>query len=317
MSELARRRWRIGLVAVLVAAVCVAAGVWQWSRHVQRSAAVDLVRANYSAAAVPAEQLITGPGAPVADEDVWRPVRLEGRYLDGPVLLRNRPVGGTPGFHVLEPLRVESGPLAGAVLVVDRGWVPTQDGAGPASVPGTPEGTTQVVVRLRADEPASRRDAPEGQVQAISVAQVREASAASWDAADTIGGYGALVTEDGSRPDGLGPLAAPSTSLGSNLSYAFQWWVFALGALVGAVVLARREERGEDEGTATGEATPIGGTVTGSSGTASPPAHGRPTARPASGRAIRSTRRRRPTAEEEEDAILDAQEAPTAQADAP
>ena len=46
---------------------------------------------------------------------------LNGEYLpDSDVLLRNRPVDGTPAYHVVAPFREDS---AGAVLLVDRGWV--------------------------------------------------------------------------------------------------------------------------------------------------------------------------------------------------
>ncbi len=78
-------------------------------------------------------------------------------------------------------------------------------------------------------------------------------------------------------PEGLGPLELPSTDLGPHLSYAFQWWVFAAGALVGAVILLRRDEPAPDCGRRP------------------------PPPRPAP--------RRRGRAEEEEDALLDAQEA--------
>src|SRR5690606_17606112 len=75
-------------------------------------------------------------------------------------------------------------------------------------------------------------------------------------------------------------LPRPSVSLGSNLSYALQWWALALGGVVALGVVAYRERREVRRGT------------TGTNGT--------PTAPPA------RRRRRRPTAEEEEDALLDA-----------
>ena len=40
----------------------------------------------------------------------------------------------------------------------------------------------------------------------------------------------------------------PSTALGNNLSYAFQWWFFAVGAQIAWLLLARREaDDREDE----------------------------------------------------------------------
>ncbi|WP_149204368.1 SURF1 family protein [Actinotalea subterranea] len=332
-----RRAATTVLVALVVAGACAAAGVWQWDRHVARSAQVALVEANYDADAVPLADVLT-PSGPRA-QDVWRTAVVVGTYLEPTVLLRNRPVDGHGAFHVLAGLLVQEGPLAGSVLVVDRGWLPVgQDGSGPARDAATPGGTVTVVVRLRPSEPESARAAPAGQVQAIAPAQVRDAvldaratsasqaardddpptdgaSGTGWPRGSTLAGYGVVATEGGEPPADVGPLPRPGTSLGSHLSYAFQWWVFALGALVGAVVLVRRdvtEERREADPEDDPPAGPQGpgGDAGGPGGGAGGPggdsdAHG-----PQGSRAratVAGRRRRRPTAEEEEDAILDAQ----------
>ncbi|WP_255491842.1 MULTISPECIES: SURF1 family protein [unclassified Actinotalea] len=289
------------LVALVVAVGCTGAGLWQWGRHEDRSAAIALVQANYDAAPVPLADLL-GPGEQLDPADVWRPVRVRGTYLPAPVLLRNRPVDGQAGFHVLVPLVLQDDVLAGSVLVVDRGWVPLGDDSTTAEVPALPGGPVDVVVRLRPGERASARDAPAGQVQAINADQVRDAAlgtlsgtgradAGDWPADATLRAYGAVASEDGARPEGLGALPAPSTDPGSHLSYAFQWWVFALGALGTGVVLAVRVVReGDPDDVDQPDAETPGGT------------------RPA-GTSGQGSRRRRPTAEEEEDALLDAQDA--------
>lgn len=279
----ALRRWAATVaLALLLAAGCAAAGVWQWTRHVDRSAAVAVVRANYDAAPVPLAEVTDGSG--LTTDQVWRVVRVEGRYLPGAtVLLRNRPVGGQAGFHVLEPFVVQGGGLDGAVLVVDRGWVPTGvDGSDAASVPTPPTGTLELVARLRLDERLSTRSAPDGQVHTIAVEQVQiAADTPAWTTGTlTVRAYVMAATEDGTAPADLGQLARPDTGLGSHLSYAFQWWVFALGALVGCGVLISRDVR--EDRAAAGDAT-------------------------AAGHRSHGGRRRRVTAEEEEDALLDAQ----------
>lgn len=297
-------------VAGLVAAGCVAAGIWQWHRHEQRSIVVDRVVANYDTAPVPLADLLAEPSRtagpttlPVLPPDAeWHPATARGHYLTDPAgtgvaaLLRNRPVAGVPGFHLLQPFRITEGELAGAVLVVDRGWVHTgSDSSVPATVPTTPPGPLDLVVRLRGDEPASRRTAPAGQVYSIAVDQVRTAVGDGWPADTTLPFYGQAVTEDGVAPLGLGDLARPSTDLGSHLSYTFQWWVFALGALGGGVLLAVRESRADaDEGRRSGR------TEAAASGDVPTDERGRPARR-------RPARQRRPTAEEEEDALIDAQ----------
>jgi cytochrome oxidase assembly protein ShyY1 len=236
-------------VGALVATACTLLGLWQWHRHVARSAAVAAVQAAWDAPVLPLDALLTSDGRP-ADGSVWHRAQVSGTYLTAArttpaatVLLRNRPVDGGRGFHVLEPLLVADGPWAGHVLLVDRGWLPGgRDAETVPPVPAPPVGRVDVVVRVRALEARSSRSAPAGQVQSIDLASARAASAADWSQPD-VTAYGQAVTEDGAAPVGLGALARPSTDLGPHLSYAFQWWVFATGSLVGAVVLLRRGDR--------------------------------------------------------------------------
>jgi cytochrome oxidase assembly protein ShyY1 len=141
-------------------------------------------------------------------------------------------------------------------------------------VPRPPAGTLAITVRLRADEPPSARQAPAGEVQAISVAQVLAAGGLDPRSVDAYAAYGALATERSVVPQDVGVLPKPSTDPGSHLSYAFQWWTFALGALIGFSILARRELHEID---------------------------------PAAGPTARVRRPRGPSAEEIEDALIDSQ----------
>ncbi len=301
MSPAVRRATGLVLLAVVLAVTCTFLGRWQWNRHVVRDAQILLVETNYSADPVPLDQLLPTTSTPMPTADVWRPVLVSGRYdVDGTALLRNRPVDSEPGFHVLVPLVLDGtlGGAAGTVLVVDRGWVAWgDDAAGPADVPPPPSGTVTATVRLRQDEPASTRSAPPGQVQAISVAQVLAAGAGTLVGAapDAFDAYGALVEEDPTPAQVLGALPTPSTDPGSHLSYAFQWWTFALGSLVGFGMLARREVVEGREGDRPG---PTSGSESGHGPGPTPPP--------------RRRARSRLSDEETEDALIDSQAGPTA-----
>jgi cytochrome oxidase assembly protein ShyY1 len=281
-----RRQWvTLGVAAVLLAVLCLVAARWQWHRYHQREAQIDLIESNYEAMPVPLSELVQAPGADLADDDVWRPAVVEGTYVpEATVLLRNRPVNSTPGFHVLVPFETELGG-DDVVLVVDRGFVPLgEDASGPSSVPAPPDGEVQLVVTLRADEPSSSRGAPDGQVQRISTEQVLAAGpdGAGWAQGQTVGAYGQLRSEDPAPAVSPGTLPPPDTDPGSHLSYTFQWIVFALGAVGGFVVLWRRER---------GPATVSAGDLLAEHDLQEP----------------RASRSRRPTAEEEEDALIEAQ----------
>jgi cytochrome oxidase assembly protein ShyY1 len=268
-------RWLGGAVlAVALSAGCVLLGTWQWDRREQRLAANAPVVENYDADPVPVAAVLPAPDAVLPRTREWTPVRTTGVYVpDETLLVRNRPLDGRPGYHVLVPLRLD----AGGVLVVDRGWVPTgQTGRRPDAVPPPPVGDLEVVVRLRRPEPASDRAAPRGQLHRIDLQAVAAALGPSGGEQTLVSGaYGVLDREDPAGSPAPVRLPRPDVDEGPHLSYTFQWFVFAVGALVGYVVLARRT------------AAELRGDVP----APSPP-----------------VRPRRRSAEEEEDALLDAAE---------
>ena len=181
MKPHVRRAVSLLLLALALGVTCTFLGRWQWNRHVARDAQIRLIEDNYSAEPVPLSALVATPGVALPDDAMWRQVTVTGRYeANSTVLLRNRPIGGMAGYHVLVPLVVADGGEAGAVLVVDRGSVPTgENGSEVAAVPAPPAGTVTVTVRLRSEEAPSPRSAPPHQVQAISVDQVSALLAAT------------------------------------------------------------------------------------------------------------------------------------------
>lgn len=323
MTPARRRATALVLVGVALAVACTFLGRWQWHRHEWRDAQIAIVEANYGADPVPLGTVL-GPGDAPADDDVWTPVTAVGSYdAAATVLLRNRPVAGTPGYHVLVPFVVrDSDPGQagnqdeGTVVVVDRGWVPTgEDATSTVALPDPPAGEVTLVGRVRADEPASDRSAPAAQVQAISVPQVL--AAGGLPGAATYAAYLQRVDESPAPESLPGALPAPSTDPGSHLSYAFQWWTFALGALLGLGWLARREV--QDERAAVGAAG-ARSSATGGPGRlpGEPPAPGGASSLPAGAWGVREPRaprtpgedrprRRGGRAEDEEDALIDAQ----------
>src|SRR5690606_30974315 len=102
----------------------------------------ERIQAGYDAPVVPLAELLPGTTSPLGAPDEWRPVEVVGEYLpEHTVLLRNRPVQGQPGYHVLVPLLV-TGAEEPAVLVVDRGWAGGDAAA--AEVPAPPAGQVTV-----------------------------------------------------------------------------------------------------------------------------------------------------------------------------
>jgi cytochrome oxidase assembly protein ShyY1 len=230
-------RWlRLIAAALVVAAGCVALGFWQLDRFHQKQARSDLVHENVAAEPVPADELLgDGRALPAAEE--WRRVEAHGRYDEAhELLVRNRPLEGSTGYYVLTPLVTDDGPA----LLVNRGWVPVGATARTRpEVPSAPAGEVTVIARMRPSEPSDHKAAPlAGQVRRIDVAAI-----AATLPYDVYGGYGELVEQRPAAAASPTVLPEPEPGLGPHLAYAFQWWLFAVIALVGVAVLARREAR--------------------------------------------------------------------------
>jgi cytochrome oxidase assembly protein ShyY1 len=231
------RRW-IGYLSLTIvfAMVCVSLGFWQLARRAEARAEIDRVETNWTSDPQPIENVLPEIGG-FDPDDKWMPVELTGTYrTDEQLLARNRPLGGMVGFEVLVPFELADG----TVFLVDRGWVPVGDHQDePDSVPPPPRGEVTVVARLKAGEPdVVGRSAPNGQVATINLPQIADLV----DAPMYTGAYGLLDSE---RPAADRPIAAvkPEPDEGPHLSYAFQWFVFALLGFVGLGFAIRQEYR--------------------------------------------------------------------------
>lgn len=250
-------RWLAGLaVAVVFAVVCVLLAQWQLDRRVARAERNAAVLENFDSDPLPLADALAEAGAapdtawPGGQE--WRPVRLEGRYdADGTVLVRNRPQGGVNGYLVAvpftlqQPVPADGGDVATLLLV--RGWVPSGESArAPDVVPVPPEGTVEVVARLRAGEGPATRSAPQGQTYRLHLPTLLA------DADALTGAYGVVATEAGERPTDAVLVPRPDTDPGPHLSYGVQWYLFALAGLGIWVVLARRHGADDRDGSGRG-----------------------------------------------------------------
>jgi cytochrome oxidase assembly protein ShyY1 len=238
------RKWAGYLALVIVfAIVCVSLGFWQLARRAEAYVEIDRIQSNWSA-----EPVALGDALPdrtaFDPDDKYLPVTMTGTYItDEQRLVRNRPRDQNPGFEVLTPLRLADG----SVFIVDRGWVPTgskQDA--PDAVPAAPQGEVEVVARLKAGEPRiAGRSASGDQIATIELDDL----ATKLGEPTYTGAYGLMASETPGVT--TRPLAAekPAIDEGPHLSYAFQWFVFALMAFVGfgwALVQEYRVVNAED-----------------------------------------------------------------------
>ena len=278
------------LLAAIFAAACVGLGRWQMDRRAETLAEINRVTSNYSATPVPFAE-VKDQFRSLSAEREWTQVELKGSYdVAGQRIVRNRPLNGQPGYEVVVPFRVESG----ETVVIDRGWLPigNNNPGSPDTVPAPPQGTVTVVARLKPAEPALQRGAPDGQLASIDL----EAYAGQLGYPLLTGAYGQLASENPAAADLPFPFPKPSTVEGTHLSYSLQWFAFGVLMFIGFGYAARQQARNAaiDAEDADNEADGADGAFMHSSG---PVARRRPAPR----------KRKNASAEDEEDAILDAQ----------
>lgn len=227
------RRW-LGFTALVIGSI-IAFGIlsaWQWSRAEQhRAERLGLLAAQASAPTpLPGDDSLRGL-AP------WHRVSVTGRYLAGSTALaRLRYRDGRNGFWVLGALELADGRTAW----VSRGWIPAE---GPAtSIPVTPALPAGEVTLVGAWQPYEDEDAdrqtgmPAGMVVGIDPDVLRIATSVR----STVPGY--LQAAEADDP-ALLPVTAPQVDEGRNISYAVQWLLFAVVAIIGWWVFLRREAR--------------------------------------------------------------------------
>ncbi|HSK28049.1 MAG TPA: SURF1 family protein [Jiangellales bacterium] len=233
------------VVAVVVSFTWL--GAWQFSSYEEQRREGD----RRAQAPVPVADLVR-PGAAVRSEDVDRNVTARGAYERRSLLVPGRILDGVVGTFVVTPLRLDTG---GSVLVL-RGWVASADAAAAAT---PPDGQVTVTGVLRPDE-TEEAAVPLG--RPLRVAEIpyvsNEAAVEAGGPADLLAGWVLLAEETpgtASAPEPV-PLEQVARRSGAgiwqNLSYAAQWWVFAVAALVfwGAFVRAAVRERREPDGEA-------------------------------------------------------------------
>ncbi|MFC1531049.1 SURF1 family protein [Gemmatimonadota bacterium] len=253
MIRVDARSRSLAVVAIVAAAVFIRLGTWQLDRLVERRDR----NADHAvlAAAAPLDLPGTSSMTPT-DSLLWRRVRLTGTWdFDSEIVIRGRAAFGSPGVHVVTPLRLEGGP---AVLVL-RGWLPAADGlsadlqsARPA--PDDPGRSHPVVVsgRVLPGEPSSA--IPQRSIRFEAgvhlVLGSLDLEAARRDLDDPI--LNAWVLPDSSTypgEDGVPrPVEAIPPSDGPHLMYAIQWFGFAAITLAGATLFLISRHSDSQEG---------------------------------------------------------------------
>src|SRR5262245_43614318 len=216
-------------------------GFWQLRRLDEKRPRNDEIRDRSSEQVVNVRDLVQ-PDDPVSvGTDLrFRAVQASGTYLpDEQFLLRSRDFEGTPGFWVYTPLDLGDG----SVVAIDRGWIPAQVETDGSDVDfPTPTGPVTVRGLVEQSFPDAR---PAGDHQ-TTVAHADMEWFDDQTDADALP-VAIQLQEQEPAPTGDLPVVLPPPELdeGPHLSYAIQWFLFTLVALIGYPILIIRMARQE------------------------------------------------------------------------
>lgn len=228
--------WLFIAFAIVAAAGCVRLGIWQLHRLGERRARNALIVSRLDSAAV-------DPSALPHDSASarFRRVRVTGTPdYDHELIYATRTRLGSPGVNLLTPVRR---PGTDTAILVNRGWVYSPDGSTidqskwrdrdsvfvgyveelPSSGGARFTSRPNVIARLSYDAVAKALPYPVSPVYVVALAGADTTTAA----------------------DRIARLTVPPLDEGPHMSYAIQWFGFALVALVGAGFVAR-QKREED-----------------------------------------------------------------------
>lgn len=223
----------ITLALVFAGACWFVLAPWQYGRHVEREALNNQIESALSAAPVPVTDLLTTAAEPAADTE-FRLVTATGTFDTGAqAYVRLRQQNGFSAAEVVLPFTLTDGTR----ILVDRGFYSSDDLAAGNLPAVAPTGSVTITARVSADQP-DPSDRPD---------EIRDGRREVYgiDSAALLGaepgarlGFVQLIA---ASPGALDEIGVPDRDGGPFLSYALQWVVFGIVALLAAGVFAYRE----------------------------------------------------------------------------
>ena len=217
--------------AILGAALFARLGWWQVTRLRERQAFNATVAGRLDSSEVAFAELPRDPASAR-----FRRVHVEGTWdAAHEVVLVNRSRNGSPGVHLLTPLRVAGSDTA---VLVNRGWVYAPDAANVADrgrwrVPTDTARVSGFVVSFPALASASATAGEPPLLRTVDPEALARWTGYPVHAFQLVEQRADTLARRDSTPAAIAP---PPLDEGSHRGYAFQWFTFALIALVGVPV---------------------------------------------------------------------------------
>ncbi len=240
--------WIFGALAVAAAAVFVKLGFWQLSRLSERRARNAIITER---AAMPPLDLAATLGQDTTQIH-WRHVRILALAdYDNEIVHATRSQNGSPGVHLLTPIQPLDSVWGDTAVILNRGFVYSAN-ARTIDYAKTREGDTISLEALVLSYPPAQEE------RVTLPSDPRAVRALNHDSLSRIVHHplanfillalGDTVMHDIELPARVTP---PPVDEGPHMSYALQWFSFAIIGLVGfvAYVLSKRKSSGRSKTT--------------------------------------------------------------------
>jgi surfeit locus 1 family protein len=219
--------------ALVAAALFVRLGIWQVSRLHERQARNAALGAQLRGTPRPLASLPSDTGAAH-----YRPATVTGRFdYDHELVVTGRTRQGSPGVELLTPVRVAG---SDTLVLVNRGWVysPNASTVDRARWREGDSATVTGYVELYAPDAGATSSATDPRiVRRVSRSEI--ASKIPYPVAP----FYLVATGGADTSTHPGRRELPALDEGSHRAYAFQWFAFAVIALVGAGAVVARERQ--------------------------------------------------------------------------
>ncbi len=226
------------VVGVLVAAVCARLGVWQLDRLAQRRAANAVLEDRLESPVLSLNAATIWAESSATETLRYRRAVGAGTFdFDREIIVMARVHRGVPGVHVVTPLRINDG----VAILVERGWVPAPDGKLPAIDPAEAADDSALVsgVLIPSSDRSVEQTQERGWPRYVTGLDPRVVSA---EYPYAVAPLALRRTElPPTAPTEMRAIALPPITDGPHLSYAVQWFSFAIIALVGSFIVFRRQ----------------------------------------------------------------------------
>ena len=240
IARLFRRPWIfVTVLVILAAAVMIRLGIWQLDRLEGRRAFNAQVLSQINEPTLPL-------GATEISGDLealeFRTVQATGEYdLANTLVLGNQVWGDQMGVHLLTPLRIAE---TGAVILVDRGWIPYEDWQNRNLIAYDEAGEVTLEGMLRVSQSKlGLRDCLDESAGVIpfQVWCFDLAGIATHLPYDLLPVYLIQAPEGEQSAPPYRAIPEIEISEGPHLSYAIQWFTFSAILLIGYPFFVQRE----------------------------------------------------------------------------